>query len=218
MVYTGNEYGEHADMTKRPTEKDLLDGLNAHTAHSDELANPLPHELSPLERLKGSVKRYDRPTDPVWDEFFDSDEGVTDDFMENRDQPQHARNDMALVDETAKGHVALKGFFSICREWGCNQDEMMQMLGCVSQSTLADYQSLPYVQLPQDTLERISYILGIYKSLRVMYPTAERANRRVRLRTSEAPFDGMSALDFMAQGSIEHLREARRYFDAKRAG
>ena len=61
-------------------------GLDAHTAHADELADPLPQELTPLERLKGSVKRYDRPTDSVWDEYFDSD-GVSDDLMEDREQP-----------------------------------------------------------------------------------------------------------------------------------
>jgi len=77
--------------TKRPTEKELLEGLDAHTAHADELADLLPQELSPLERLKGSVKRYERPTDPVWDEFFESDEGVTDDFMGDREQPKNGR-------------------------------------------------------------------------------------------------------------------------------
>jgi len=69
------------------TEKELLEALDAHTAHADELAEPLPQELTPLERLKGSVKRYERPTDPVWDEYFDSEEGVTDDFVKDRDQP-----------------------------------------------------------------------------------------------------------------------------------
>jgi len=69
------------------TEQELLEGLDAKGAHADELAEPLSHELEPLERLRGSVKRYDRPTDPVWDEYFDSDEGATDDFMEDRDQP-----------------------------------------------------------------------------------------------------------------------------------
>lgn len=76
---------------KRPTEKELLKGLDAHTAHADELAEPLPQELTPLERLKGTVKNYERPTDPVWDEYFDSDEGVTDDFMEDREQPKNGR-------------------------------------------------------------------------------------------------------------------------------
>lgn len=72
--------------TKRPTEKELLEGLDAHTAHADELAEPMPHELTPLERLKGSVKRYERPTDPIWDDYFDL-EGVSDEFMEDREPP-----------------------------------------------------------------------------------------------------------------------------------
>ncbi|SOB74758.1 antitoxin VapB [Marinobacter sp. LV10R510-11A] len=72
---------------ERFTEQELLEGLDAKTSHSDELAELLSQELTPLERLKGSVKRYDRPTDPVWDEYFESGEGASDDFMENRDQP-----------------------------------------------------------------------------------------------------------------------------------
>lgn len=71
----------------RKSEKDLLESLDSFTAHADELAQPLPEELTPLERLKGSVKRYDRPTEPVWDEYFDS-EGVSEDFMEDRYQPK----------------------------------------------------------------------------------------------------------------------------------
>lgn len=69
------------------TEQELVEGLDAHSAHADELAQPLPQELTPLERLKGSVKRYDRPTDSVCDEFFDSENGVSEEFMEDREQP-----------------------------------------------------------------------------------------------------------------------------------
>ncbi len=72
---------------KIPTERKLLKGLDAESGHAEELATPLPHELTPLERLRGSVERYDRPTEPVWDEWFDSDEGVSDDFMQDREQP-----------------------------------------------------------------------------------------------------------------------------------
>ena len=75
---------------------------------------------------------------------------------------------MTVDDEKAKGHVALKGFVGICREWDCTEEEMMQLLGGVSRSTLVKYETLPHVTLSQDTLERISYILGIYESLRVM--------------------------------------------------
>ncbi len=65
-------------------------------------------------------------------------------------------------------------------------------------------------------MERSSYILGIYKAVQLLYPTHERANRRNRLETSEVPFCGKSAMDFIAQGSMMNLMMARQYFDAKR--
>lgn len=72
-------------------ERELLEGLDAESAHADELATLLPHELTPLERLNSSVLRYDRPTDPVWDEWFDSDEGASEDFMQYREEPPKNR-------------------------------------------------------------------------------------------------------------------------------
>ena len=54
-------------MNKPLKELELLKNLNAHTAHADELATPLPEELEPLERLKGSVKHYERPFDGCWE-------------------------------------------------------------------------------------------------------------------------------------------------------
>jgi antitoxin VapB len=77
---------------KRFVEKDLLKGLDEWSSHAEELAEPLPQELEPLERLRGSVKRYIRPTDPVWNEYFDFDDGVIDDFMEDREQPPSGQN------------------------------------------------------------------------------------------------------------------------------
>lgn len=112
-----------------------------------------------------------------------------------------------------RGHVALKGFFTICAEWQCPAEEKAKLLGGLSSDTLARYQRLPYCELDPELLQRISYILGIYEALRYLYPTAERANRRIRLRTSDHPFDGKSALEFMMQGSMEHLSQTRRYFD-----
>ena len=72
--------------SKRIPEKELLKNLNAHTAHADELATPMANEVDPLERLKDSVLRYERPLDPVWDEYLDS-EGYSENFMSKRDQP-----------------------------------------------------------------------------------------------------------------------------------
>lgn len=80
-------------MSEKPlSEEQLLEGLDAKGAHADELVEPLSQELMPLERLKGSVKRYDRPLDPVWDEYFESEEGVSEDFMKDRGQPSEGHD------------------------------------------------------------------------------------------------------------------------------
>lgn len=118
--------------------------------------------------------------------------------------------------EAEKGRVALKGFFRITEEWGCNADERSKLLGGPSRTTLYNYAKLNPTKLSNDTMERISYILGIYKALQVLYPTHERANRRIRLKTSDIPFCGKSAMEFMTQGSMMNLMMTRQYFDAKR--
>lgn len=69
------------------TEQELLESLDAESVHADELFKPLTQELTPLERISDSVVSYERPFDSAWDDYFDSDEGVSDDFMVNREQP-----------------------------------------------------------------------------------------------------------------------------------
>lgn len=64
--------------TTHITEEELLKDLDAYGAHADELADLLLHESTPLERLKGSVVRYDGRFDSVWEEHFNSGEDERD--------------------------------------------------------------------------------------------------------------------------------------------
>lgn len=59
---------------KRFTEQELLEDLTTKTSHSEDLAKPLVQELEPLNRLRGSVKRYLRPMDGVWDGFLEDED------------------------------------------------------------------------------------------------------------------------------------------------
>lgn|GEM_PF-6908007 len=45
-------------MTRRFTEKELLEGLDRHTAHADELAKPGPGELSAMDDRGESLQLY----------------------------------------------------------------------------------------------------------------------------------------------------------------
>lgn len=76
----------------RPTEQERLKDMDAYGAHADELAEPLLHESEPLGKLKGAVKKFERPTDPAADpedcNAWFGGEGVPEDFMKDRGEKQ----------------------------------------------------------------------------------------------------------------------------------
>lgn len=118
--------------------------------------------------------------------------------------------------ERHKGRVALKAFFAITDAWGCTPEEQRILLGGVGKTTYYRYRGLPEIQLPQDTLERISYVMGIYKALRVLLPSEAQANGWVRRPNQGAPFQGQSALQRMLAGQVVDLADVRRYLDGWR--
>ena len=72
------------------------------------------------------------------------------------------------------------------------------------------------VRLPRDTLERISYILGIYKALQLLLPDTRAADEWIRRPNEAAVFGGRSALDRMLSGNVSDLYDVRQYLDAQR--
>ncbi len=70
--------------------------------------------------------------------------------------------------------------------------------------------------MPLDTTERLSHLLGIWKSLRILFTVDERADAWIR--ASNDYFDGASALDVMLGGKVIDLYKVRSYLDAQRGG
>ena len=70
--------------------------------------------------------------------------------------------------------------------------------------------------LTADTLERISYVLGIYKALRILLPTEAAANEWIHKPNSAYLFGGNSALEKLMKGHVIDLADVRRYVDAER--
>lgn len=116
----------------------------------------------------------------------------------------------------AAGRVALKSFFLIMEGWGVTSEEAMILLGGVSRTTYFRYKALPEITLGVDTLDRISYIMGIYKGLRMLFNEPDRANQWIKRPNTASPFHGKSALEWMLQGHLTNLAETRRYIDAWR--
>lgn len=122
------------------------------------------------------------------------------------------------IDRKASSGPALRTFFRIAEAWGLSVEEQMTLLGLTARSTFFKWKKSADALLPKDTLERISYILGVYKALQILLPDPAAADAWVR-RPNKAPlFGGRSALDRMLSGQVADLFLVRQYLDAERGG
>jgi hypothetical protein len=114
--------------------------------------------------------------------------------------------------------VALSAFFKISEEWVLTTQQQMKLLGMTSESTFYEYKKDPErARIDQDKLERLSFILGIYKDLKVLFGKEESARTWIKKNNSAEPFRGRTALEFLtAQGSMIDLYTVRRYLAAQR--
>lgn len=126
-------------------------------------------------------------------------------------QPKPSNRDLSAA--------GLRAFFNIARDWGLNTDEQMVLLGAPGRSTFFKWKSAPETaDLKRDTLERLSYLLGIYKALQILLPAAAAADAWVKKPNSAPLFGGRSALDRMLGGNVADLIAVRQYLDARRGG
>ena len=114
------------------------------------------------------------------------------------------------------GGAGLRAFANIAEHWGLSVAEQLKLLGIASRSTYFKWRREHEPRLSQDTLERLSYLLGIYKALQILLPDAAAADEWVRKPNSAAPFGGRSALDRMLSGQVADLYVVRQYLDAMR--
>ncbi|HVY21825.1 MAG TPA: MbcA/ParS/Xre antitoxin family protein [Steroidobacteraceae bacterium] len=114
------------------------------------------------------------------------------------------------------GATALTAFFNICDAWGLNADDERVLLGAPARSTFFKWKSSRAGHLAADTLERISYIMGIYKALHILLPTPAAADAWIKKPNKGAMFAGKSALERMRGGRVIDLADVRRYLDAER--
>lgn len=113
---------------------------------------------------------------------------------------------------------ALRAFFRIAAAWGLKSAEERVLLGNPPESTFFKWKKDQDGNLPRDVLERISYVLGIYKALQILLPGPEQADGWVRKPNRAPLFAGRSALERMLSGNVADLYVVRQYLDAQRGG
>ncbi len=114
--------------------------------------------------------------------------------------------------------AGLRTFFRIAGLWGLSVEQQMTLLGVTSRSTFFGWKKKQDVALPKDTLERLSYLLGIYKALQILLPDAAAADAWVKQPNDAPLFGGGTALERMLSGNVADLYLVRQYLDAARGG
>ena len=114
------------------------------------------------------------------------------------------------------GGPALRAFFAIADAWGLRAAEARRLLGDPPESTFYKWKKARDGTPGRDVLERISHVLGIFKSLQILFPDPTRADAWIRKPNAAPAFGGVSALERMLGGNVADLYVVRRYLDAQR--
>ncbi len=113
--------------------------------------------------------------------------------------------------------AGLRAFCRIAELWDLSVDQQLTLLGGQPKSTFYNWKKNGGAR-PEDVLERISYILGIYRALEILLPKSEAADAWVKKPNTAPTFGGGSALDRMLGGKVADLYVVRQYLDAQRGG
>ena len=111
--------------------------------------------------------------------------------------------------------VGLKAFFKMMEHWRVRDEDARSLLGGITNGPFYEMKKNYARVLNPDVLTRISYLVGIYRALRILYGT-KLANEWISLPNDNVIFGGRAPLDYMVSGGIPAMQIVRRLLDARR--
>jgi hypothetical protein len=113
--------------------------------------------------------------------------------------------------------AAVPAFFKLTRAWTLKDEEARHLLGGVSNGTFYQLKRGGKKTLDQDTLTRISLLLGIFRALNILYGRTL-ADAWIGLPNSSPMFQGEAPLTYMTKGGVPAFIRVRQLLDARRGG
>jgi len=123
----------------------------------------------------------------------------------------------ARVERERLSGPALKAFFNIMARWKVRDEDARGLLGGVSNGPFYEMKRRPDRLVDRDRLTRISYLIGIFKALRILH-SQSLADEWVHLPNSNPIFAGHTPMAYMIRGGLPAMQTVRRLLDARRAG
>ena len=112
---------------------------------------------------------------------------------------------------------ALRGFFKLVERWKLRDEDARDLLGGLSSSAYYEWKKNPDRVLEVDRITRISYLVGIYKALHILYGD-KLADEWVSLPNANAIFGGRTPLAYMTGAWLLAMQTVRKLLDARRGG
>jgi Protein of unknown function (DUF2384) len=113
--------------------------------------------------------------------------------------------------------AAIKAFFNIMAKWEVREEDARTLLGGVSHGQFYDMKNNPQRTLDADVLTRISYLIGIFKALNILY-SKKLADVWIKRPNANPIFGGRPALTYITEGGLQAMQTVRRLLDARRGG
>lgn len=137
--------------------------------------------------------------------------------------PQTRYQPSPVVDLTSKAErerlspAAVRTFFNIMMRWSIRDEDARGLLGGMSNGPFYDMKKNPERVLDADRLTRISYLVGIFKALNILY-SEKLADKWIQLPNSNPIFGGQTPLAYMMKGGQSAMQTVRRLLDDRRGG
>jgi hypothetical protein len=113
---------------------------------------------------------------------------------------------------------AVKGFLNIMGRWGVRDVDAKGLLGGVSNTRFYAMKKAPETaRLDQDALQRVSFLVGIFKALNILFGE-DLADAWIQLPNQNRIFGSATPLAYMIQGGLPAFQTVRRLLDARRGG
>ena len=110
----------------------------------------------------------------------------------------------------------MKAFFRIVARWKVPDEAARDLLGGISHGSFYNLRARPKT-LRADELLRVSYLIGIFKALNILY-SEKLADAWIQLPNTNPIFKGDTPLAYLRAGGIPALQTVRRLLDARRGG
>jgi len=115
--------------------------------------------------------------------------------------------------KTVASAVAWKSLEKLIDHFNFNEQEGILLMGGMPRSSY--YKGIKQHQgkLSKDQLDRISYLLGIYKNLHILFTDSVQARTWISRPNDLPPFNGRAPKEYMLEGSLVRLADVRRFLD-----